>query len=241
MPRTSRAPPGGCCYHVLNRGNAHAEVFHKEADFQAFLEILAEASLRHPMRLLAYCLIPNHFHLALWPTQDGDLSRCMHWLLTTHAAPLSKALPLQRAHLARPLQVISNPGRRPSPGRAALHRAEPAAGEAGGLMPRTGPGPASKRCRTRPRRRCGSIPARRALGAEWIEAVNATMFEAEVECVRESIRRDRPWVTRPGRWRPQRTWVWTTACIPGVVRPGPAQNRQWLGDRTGNLVSDLVS
>ena len=68
---------GGYCYHVLNRGNARAEVFHKEADFQAFLEILAEASLRHPMRLLAYCLIPNHFHLALWPAQDGDLSRWM--------------------------------------------------------------------------------------------------------------------------------------------------------------------
>ena len=84
MPRTSRAPAGGYCYHVLNRGNARAEVFHKEADFQAFLEILAEASLRHPMRLLAYCLIPNHFHLALWPAQDGDLSRWMHWLLPWH-------------------------------------------------------------------------------------------------------------------------------------------------------------
>ena len=60
-PRLLETPAGGCCYHVLNRGNAHTKVFHKEADFQAFLEILAEASLRRPMRLLAYCLIPNHF------------------------------------------------------------------------------------------------------------------------------------------------------------------------------------
>jgi putative transposase len=36
------------------------------------------------MRILAYCLMPNHFHLALWPHHDGDLSRWMHWLLTTH-------------------------------------------------------------------------------------------------------------------------------------------------------------
>jgi putative transposase len=36
------------------------------------------------MRVLAYCLLPNHFHLVLWPREDGDLSRWMHWLLTTH-------------------------------------------------------------------------------------------------------------------------------------------------------------
>src|SRR5208282_421356 len=43
MPRTSRAPVGGYCYHVLNRGNARAEVFHKERDFQAFLDMIGGA------------------------------------------------------------------------------------------------------------------------------------------------------------------------------------------------------
>ena len=36
------------------------------------------------MRILACCLMPNHFHLALWPRGDGDLSRWMQWSLTTH-------------------------------------------------------------------------------------------------------------------------------------------------------------
>jgi putative transposase len=72
MPRPSRAPAGGYCYHVLNRGNARAQVFHKDRDFQAFAEVIAEASLRHPMRLLAYCVMPNHFHIALWPKADGE-------------------------------------------------------------------------------------------------------------------------------------------------------------------------
>ena len=36
------------------------------------------------MRLLAYCLMPNHFHLLLWPREDGDLSRFMRWLTMTH-------------------------------------------------------------------------------------------------------------------------------------------------------------
>ena len=69
---------GGYCYHVLNRGNARAAVFHKDRDYEAFLETIAEAGLRTPMRVLGYCLMPSHFHLALWPHDDGDLSRGMH-------------------------------------------------------------------------------------------------------------------------------------------------------------------
>jgi putative transposase len=41
---------------VINRGNARAEVFHAEGDYQAFVTLLAQASQRIPMRLLAYCL-----------------------------------------------------------------------------------------------------------------------------------------------------------------------------------------
>ena len=36
------------------------------------------------MRLLAYCVMPNHWHLVVWPRQDGDLSRFMNWLTLTH-------------------------------------------------------------------------------------------------------------------------------------------------------------
>jgi len=38
------------------------------------------------MRILAYCLMPNHFHFVLWPHETGDISRWMHWLLTTHVS-----------------------------------------------------------------------------------------------------------------------------------------------------------
>jgi putative transposase len=86
MPRTARATPGGWCYHVLNRGNRRAEVFHAEQDYDAFVGLLAQAVARFPVRLLAFCVMPNHFHLALWPPGDADLSACMHWLLTTHAS-----------------------------------------------------------------------------------------------------------------------------------------------------------
>jgi putative transposase len=82
MPRTARASAGGVCYHVVNRGNLGAEVFHKREDFDAFVSAIAEACQRLPMRVLAYCVMPNHFHLVLWPLEAGDLSHWMQWLLT---------------------------------------------------------------------------------------------------------------------------------------------------------------
>jgi len=69
MPHTARAPAANYCYHVLNRGNHRAQVFHKDDDYQAFVNLLPEASLR----VLAYCLMPNHFHLVVWLSADGDL------------------------------------------------------------------------------------------------------------------------------------------------------------------------
>jgi putative transposase len=72
------------CYHVVNRGNACGEVFHKDDDYAAFVRLLDDACERLPMRVLAYCLMPNHFHLVLRPREDGDLSRWMQWLLTAH-------------------------------------------------------------------------------------------------------------------------------------------------------------
>jgi putative transposase len=84
MPRTARASVGGICYHVLNRGNGRAKVFHKKGDFDAFVKLMTEANERLPLRILGYVLMPNHFHLVLWPRGDGDLSRWMQWLLTAH-------------------------------------------------------------------------------------------------------------------------------------------------------------
>jgi putative transposase len=61
-----------------------ATVLHKYDDTDTFVDMMAEASIRVPMRILAYGLMPNHFHLSLWPSDDGDLGRWMHWLLATN-------------------------------------------------------------------------------------------------------------------------------------------------------------
>lgn len=71
-------------FHALNRANARAQIFYTPEDYAAFEAVLTEARDRSGMRVLSYCLMPNHWHLVLWPKQDGDLSRFMGWLTLTH-------------------------------------------------------------------------------------------------------------------------------------------------------------
>src|SRR5579884_2518325 len=86
MPRRPRSAPGGLVYHALNRANGRSTLFHKEPDYAAFERILEETVEQHPgVRLLGYCLMPNHWHLVLRPAKDGELSSFVRWLSLTHA------------------------------------------------------------------------------------------------------------------------------------------------------------
>src|SRR3989304_4488952 len=84
MGRPLRAAAGDVIYHVLNRANARLPIFEKPSDFEAFERVLGEAHARVAMRILAYCIMPNHWHLVLWPRRDGELSEFMAWLTLTH-------------------------------------------------------------------------------------------------------------------------------------------------------------
>ena len=75
MRRRWRCARSGYVYHALNRGAGRAEIFRKDGGYAAFETVLAEAAEVVPMRLLAYCQMPNHWHLVLWPTRDGYLSQ----------------------------------------------------------------------------------------------------------------------------------------------------------------------
>jgi putative transposase len=85
MARQKRTDVGGYVYHILNRANAKAVIFENERDYCVFENILEEAKEKFEMRILAYCLMPNHWHLVLFPENDGDLARFMGWVSNTHA------------------------------------------------------------------------------------------------------------------------------------------------------------
>ncbi len=84
MPRSKRADEAGAIYHALNRGNARSTIFHKDEDYEAFERILKEGLGRFPVDFMAYQLLPNHWHLILRPTEDGQMSRFLRWVTGTH-------------------------------------------------------------------------------------------------------------------------------------------------------------
>ena len=84
MPRARRYYPGGMVFHVLNRGVGRRMLFTKEADFLAFERVVEESLRTRRMRLCAYCLMSNHWHLVVWPERDGDLAAFMQQVTNTH-------------------------------------------------------------------------------------------------------------------------------------------------------------
>ena len=109
MPRTARYAPGGMVYHVLNRGVGKNKLFFKDEDYLAFERVIEETLEKRSLRILSYCLMPNHWHFVLWPRK-----RWRSWLVhaTTHRdARDSMAKALQHGRLwsrvSESVQVVS--------------------------------------------------------------------------------------------------------------------------------------
>jgi len=194
MARTARASVGGICYHVINRGNGRQEVFHKDEDYQAFVNLIAQACERLPLRVLAYCLLPNHFHLVLWPKGDGDLSRWMQWLMTSHVRRYHrhyhgsghvwqgrfKAFPIQQdEHLLTVLRYVERNPLRCNLVKRAEQWSWSSASARGGQQP------ASDFLH------CGPVER----GRNWLQFVNRPQTEAEMASLCKCIERGTPYGT----------------------------------------------
>jgi len=84
MPRRPRIDKPGRLHHVLNRGQDRQEIFRRPGDYRFFLALLACAVRAGRIRLHAFCLMPNHFHLLL-ESVDGDISSTMQWIQGRYA------------------------------------------------------------------------------------------------------------------------------------------------------------
>ena len=73
MPSRKRIGHAGHVLHIVNRAVRRATLFREASDYQAFMSTLVEAQVRHPIRVMAYCVMPNHFHLVLKKTRARRL------------------------------------------------------------------------------------------------------------------------------------------------------------------------
>jgi putative transposase len=197
MPRTARKAPGGHVYHVLNRAVGRMRLFRTDDDFEAFRRVMIEAHRRHPLRILAYCVLSNHWHFVVWPKTDGQVTDYFRWLAHTHAmrwrvahrtvgyGPLYqgrfKSFPVQSdEHLLTVARYVE----RNAVGAGLVEQAE--------LWPH-----GSLRARLQ-----AEDPTRESLAewpierpADWVQRVNTPLSAGELNRLRSSVVRNRPFGT----------------------------------------------
>jgi putative transposase len=85
MPRPLRNLPPGSVVHCVNRGNDKRVLFERATEFDDFLRLVLWAKGQCPVRIVAYCVMSNHWHFVFWVECKGDVSRFLHRLTATHA------------------------------------------------------------------------------------------------------------------------------------------------------------
>ena len=90
MPRPLRITPPGIPFHVLNRGNEKRQLFRRGRDYDAFVRLLEESAARFDVVYLAYCLMPNHWHLVVVGRTDRAISDALQWVTCCHACDLRR-------------------------------------------------------------------------------------------------------------------------------------------------------
>lgn len=194
MPRSARVAPGGEVYHVINRAAARFRMLRTDKDFLAFEKIMSEAMVKYPTRLLSYCLMGNHWHMVIWPREDGELSAFVRWLTLTHAVrwrvahktvgmgPLYqgryKSFIIQKEES---LELICRYVERNALSAGLVKRAEDWRWSSLWLREH---GTAEQKSLL------SDWPIQR--GRNWIELVNEAMTEREVERIQQSMKREKP-------------------------------------------------
>lgn len=85
MPLRTMTGTGGLTFHVMNRAVRRLQLFESHDDYQLFLMCLEEGRRQHPVKLYAFCVMPNHFHMVVGPTEDFQLAAFMKVTTGTHA------------------------------------------------------------------------------------------------------------------------------------------------------------
>lgn len=85
MPRQARDIRPGYFYHVVNRSAGRIALFRRDGDFAAFEQIMLEASERCGLRIVDWCLMKNHWHFVVWPRRAEEVTEYFRWLTHTHA------------------------------------------------------------------------------------------------------------------------------------------------------------
>src|SRR5687768_11634313 len=192
MPRRLRLGLQGTAFHVMNRAVRHTVLFKHAKDYEAFLAVVRESLPMFEIKIIAYEVMPNHWHFVVICDRIEEVSSWLHWMTGTHAIRWNlahgtrgsgavyqsrfKAVPIQRERsLIRVCRYVE---------RNALRGGLVEAAELwqwGSLYA------VCKNCHPIP---LSKWPILRP--GNWIEIVNRPENQAELEALRRTIRRNQP-------------------------------------------------
>jgi putative transposase len=227
--------PANYVYHVLNRGCHRRRLFDNTADYRFFRMLLSRARDKVGMRVCAFDVMPNHWHLVLWPERDGAVSAYVHWLCTAHVAYRVRVKGPEAGGHAYQGRFRCFPVHDAVYYYRALRYVEANALRAG-LVQRA----EAWKWSSAAERTHGSdllVRGPLALPADWLELVNRGLDQDDLRALRESARSGRPYGP-PG-------WVEETAASLGLEhtlrRPGRPPHQPESRVRVNHLEAALSS
>jgi putative transposase len=206
----------------MNRGVRRSTLFKQSGDYEAFFHVMNEAVDKVDMRLLAFTLMPNHWHLALWPREDGDLTEYVGKASQRHACRWTrvhetrgtgpvyqgrfKAIPVETGvHLLTVLRYVER-----NPVRAGLvRRAE------------DWPWSSASDCVSTSRPAVSEWPMPRP--ERWLDLVNEPEPDLGLAALRECVTRSAPYGSDAWRDETVARLGWTTGVRPQGRPRGPAR------------------
>src|SRR3954451_6499607 len=126
MPRPARLVLPGLPHHVTQRGNCRQRIFFEEDDHRSYLSLLRHFCARSGTAVWAWCLMPNHVHLILMPSNEDGLRAALAPAHTRYAVEINRrrgrcghlwqgrfsSFPMDEAHLHACLRYVElNPVR----------------------------------------------------------------------------------------------------------------------------------
>ena len=85
MPKRIIPVVAGVVYHVVNRARDGVTLFESARAYADFVDLVEETLILHPIRILAFCLMPNHWHFVLWPETAPAVRHFIGRLSQAHA------------------------------------------------------------------------------------------------------------------------------------------------------------
>ncbi len=80
----------GYYYHVYNRGSRKGDIFFSEENYNYFLRLIKANSNKYSTSIIAYCLMPNHYHLLLFQREGGSISKTLQTTLNSYVQAVNK-------------------------------------------------------------------------------------------------------------------------------------------------------